>query len=886
MANAAGGDGSTVGPGSRTDALVPDRVREFSRLLERLFEQLLPLPEHELDDALTAALGEVSEFLGTDRGFVLRYDHDAQTTTMTHEWCGPGIPAAIEREQNQPFDLHPQEQARLLRHEINEIRDVALLGDGWEHDRDYLDAEGITAILELPFFLDGRVAGLVGFDCLGGTAPWQPDDIPMLRSVAALTEHVVSRSLPATSRSGSLDGERDVFERSPIAIVVVDADANVTDVNLTAARLLGQAVVRADRVPLRSLFFGEDRRRFDETWEAFRVDVDLDSVSLELQLAGDAAATWVRIDALASRGADGRLHGATIHVWDLSEHRRMSSALTQSETRLRSLVEVLPEAILLADVDGNVEYVNRAAHELRARLRELGPNESDAWPALPEQVLAELQLAIGRARRNRESGVVAAAITHESDAIWLEFTVVPESESTKDTVLVVARETTDEHRHRAALEHQASHDDLTGLPNRVAFLERLRAECLRIGGARSSVAVLFVDLDDFKVINDTLGHSAGDDLLQLAADRLRGRLRGQDVLARFGGDEFTVLVTDVDVSDAVEVAEIVRGTLAEPATVGGRRFDLAASVGIAIADRRVDAADLLRWADAALYEAKADGRDRVVCFDDALRARLADRTALELDLQRAVDAGQIVVHYQPEVDLSSGAVVGVEALVRWDHPERGLLQPDAFIGASETNGSIRAIGRAVLDEACAATRRWIAAGLVDDAFVVRVNVSPVQLEDPSFVAEVAGALDRALLPATQLSLEVTETAVMQNAATAQATLEQLRALGVRLAIDDFGTGYSSLKLLRDLPIEAIKIDRSFVSGLPGNHSDLAIVRSVLNLADLLGLSVTAEGVETSAQRAALLALGCARAQGYHFARPVPELELPALLRAGFGSSGA
>ena len=867
---------------------MPDRVREFSGLLERLFERLLPLPEHELDDALVAALGEVSEFLGTDRGFVLRYDHDAQTTTMTHEWCRLGVPPAIDNEQNQPFDLHPQEQARLLRHEVNEIRDVAELGDGWEHDIEYLRAEGITAIIELPFFLDGRVAGLVGFDCLGGTAPWQVDDIPLLRSVAALTEHVVSRSLPSAARTGARDGERDVFERSPIAIVVVDADASVLDVNFTAARLLGKAVLQEDRLPLRSLFFGDSRRQFDAAWASFRGDRDSDSMSLELELAGDAAATWVRLDALSARADDGSLLGATIHIWDLSEHRRMSSELTQSESRLRSLVEVLPEAILLVDDRWNVEYVNQAALQLRDRLSSLSGAESSDWPAFPEDVLAELQLAIGSARRDGASGVVRAEIPNDADAMWLEFTVVPEpaAGSGEPGVLVVVRETTDEHRHRAALEFQATHDDLTGLPNRVAFLDRLRDECRRIGGARSSVAVLFVDLDDFKVINDTLGHSAGDELLQAAAERLRGRLRGQDLLARFGGDEFTVLVCDVDIAGAREIAEVVRSVLAVPARVGGRQFDLAASVGIAVAERRVDAADLLRWADAALYEAKAAGRDRAVCFDDELRARLVDRTALELDLQRAADERQVVVHYQPEVDLASGAIVGVEALVRWNHPERGLLQPDAFIGAAEANGSIRSIGGAVLAEACAATRRWQDGGFVDDAFVIRVNVSPVQLEDQSFVADVAAVLDGVGLPPSQLSLEVTETAVMRNAAVARATLEELRSLGVRLAIDDFGTGYSSLQLLRELPIEAIKIDRSFVSGLPEDHSDLAIVRTILNLADLLGLSVTAEGVETAAQRAALLALGCASAQGYHFARPVPELEVVTMLRGGFGPPGS
>jgi len=867
---------SPVHGASVAEELVPARVREFTGLVERLFADLIALPDDRLDDGLVDVLGSVSTFIGTDRGFVVRYDHDARTISMTHEWCAPGIPPAFEREQDRPFDDMPQEQARLLRHEINEIRDVAHLPEDWEADAEYLAEEGITAILEFPFLRDGRVAGLVGFDNLTGPATWIDQDLPVLRSVAALVEHAFERG-GSVRTGGDVDRRLEVFERSPIAILVVDSQARIVAANDVASRLVGRDRDALHGVALEELLQRDDAAGFRAEWAELGSGA-LDSCSVEVRLHGGGPSRWCRLDVLADRPDGGELVGGTVHVWDLSDQRLVVDELERTEARFSSLVAALPEGIIQFVPGRPPEFVNQAAIDLRDRLVAAGVADVDGWPDLPEELVARLRESMLRAIDSSSQEVVEFPVSAPGGVIWLECTLIPQPQDGDDPiVLVVLRDTTSGHQHRAELEHQANHDHLTGLPNRVAFLSRLTAACGAVGDLHDSVGLLFVDLDDFKVVNDSLGHDAGDALLGVAARRLRERLGTSATVARFGGDEFTILATDVSESEVLGLAEEVREVLAEPAELDGRRFLLAASVGVVRTDRPADPADLLRWADAALYEAKAAGRDRTVVVDDALRARVADRTALGLELKVAAQTDQLVVHYQPEVDLLGGSIVGAEALVRWQHPVRGLLQPGAFIGLAEDNGAIDGIGREVLYQSCRDAAGWEARGRLADDFVLRVNVSVRQLELVDFPDLVRDVLERTGLSAARLTLEVTETTVMRDAELGLAAVDRLRDLGVRLAIDDFGTGYSSLQLLKRLPIDVVKIDRSFVADLPADPEDRAIVETIVRLTEVLGLGVTAEGVERREQLSTLLELGCRSAQGFLFSRPVPAEAFERLL---------
>jgi len=419
------------------------------------------------------------------------------------------------------------------------------------------------------------------------------------------------------------------------------------------------------------------------------------------------------------------------------------------------------------------------------------------------------------------------------------------------------------------LEYAATHDELTGLPNRFHFLERLARKLDT--SAPGTVAVLFIDIDRFKIINDSLGHSVGDQVLRGMSDRLRAVVRESDVLSRYGGDEFIVMLSDVGTTmDPQEVASRIRTEIAKPLLVDGAHLFVTASIGITVADQvGCTTTELLRDADAAMYRAKARGRDRVELF--APGAQDASLAALRTtsDLRRALERGEIVPFFQPIVQLDNGRTVGFEVLARWRHPERGLLAPDQFLPLAEETGLIGEVGASVLRSAIAKLGQWrTSTPRLTDQFV-SVNVGLRQLLSEDFAALVGEALALGGLPASALWLEVTEATLMSDVQAATAAMRELRNLGLHVVVDDFGTGYSSLTYLRRFPVESIKIDRSFVSGLGIDADDTTIVEAVVRLGHALGLGVVAEGVETPLQLERLRALGCERGQGFLFGRPRP-----------------
>lgn len=433
----------------------------------------------------------------------------------------------------------------------------------------------------------------------------------------------------------------------------------------------------------------------------------------------------------------------------------------------------------------------------------------------------------------------------------------------------------------ARVAHLALHDPLTGLPNRALFQDRLAqalARARRAGGAGEQVAVMLLDLDGFKHVNDALGHATGDRLLQAVALRLRPVLRASDTLARLGGDEFALVQTGVrQPADAAALAAKLLGHLAEPFAVEGHAFHVSASFGVALAPR--DGADgeaLLKAADLALYRAKAEGRGGVRFFEPGMDAQARARRRLEGELRLALERGELVLHYQPQLDLRAGRFTGVEALVRWRHPERGLVPPAEFVPLAEATGLIRPLGTWVLRAACRQAAAWRETGL--PPLTVAVNLSPAQLRDRELPAVVAQALRHLPAAALQLELEITEGVLVESlGGEAGGVLGQLVAGGVELAIDDFGTGYSSLAYLKQLPARSLKIARGFVAGLGADPADAALVRAVVELAHGLGKRVVAEGVETEAQLAFLRGIGCDAAQGFLLARPQPAEAVPGLL---------
>jgi len=464
------------------------------------------------------------------------------------------------------------------------------------------------------------------------------------------------------------------------------------------------------------------------------------------------------------------------------------------------------------------------------------------------------------------------------------------------------------------LAHQAFHDPVTGLPNRALFIDRLTRTVARVRRAPRAAAVLFLDLDRFKVVNDSLGHAKGDELLIEVASRLQGCLRPGDTAARFGGDEFTVLLEDItNTHDAIVVAERIAQAISAPFALGTQEVHISASVGIVTAGRDADSADeLLRKADVAMYRAKQKGRAQYAIFDTQMSAQALERLQMEVDLRRAIKQRQLQLHFQPIVDLQRGRILGTEALVRWNHPTRGLVPPFEFIPLSEEIGMILPISQWVLREACSWTRAWqeqsntdqkvlsnaqtIEAGVLRDPqngaakpvdtaaargtlspITVSVNLSARQFVQPNLAEQVAQVLKETELPASSLVLEITETVVMEDVTATVGQLEALKKLGVQLAVDDFGTGYSSLSYLERFPLDILKIDRAFVNRIGERGERLAIVQAICNLGYALGMRVTAEGLETGAQVSQLRRIGCKAGQGFYFSRPLPADEMTALL---------
>jgi diguanylate cyclase (GGDEF)-like protein/PAS domain S-box-containing protein len=550
---------------------------------------------------------------------------------------------------------------------------------------------------------------------------------------------------------------------------------------------------------------------------------------------------------------------------------------------LLSVVENSSEIVTIVEPDGTLRFANPAwqrvlGYHPEQEIGKMNVLEYVHPEDLPH-VLEEIEKAIS------DGGVTTNGAEYrfrhkDGSWRWVESmgTYLLDDPHVKG-VVVTSRNITERKALEEELEYRAFHDPLTGLPNRQLFLDRLGHALARTQRRRGMrVAVLFMDLDGFKVVNDSLGHETGDRLLVAVCERLKGCLRPEDTLARFGGDEFVVLLEDVEgPEEAARMAQRIIEVLRNRFVLEGRELYARASIGIAMGeDRTKDPEDLLRDADTAMYRAKEEGKGYSV-FDPAMYDRVLDRLEAENGLGRAVEQEQFLLHYQPLVSLQTGEVVAVEALVRWEHPERGLLNPDEFVPMAEESGLVIPMGEQVLRAACLRAKEWQERYPHSPPLIMSVNLSARQLSRPDLAETIEAILKETGLEGSYLTLDVTETIYVRALAGDTATLDRLRELGVSIFIDDFGMGYSSLAYLKRLPADALKIDHSFVKGLGEDVEDTAIVHTIIELAHTLGLEVIAEGVETEEQAALLKEMGCDLAQGYHFARPLPPEDIPAVL---------
>ena len=666
-----------------------------------------------------------------------------------------------------------------------------------------------------------------------------------------------------------------LLDALPDAVMGLDEHGVIEAANARAAVLTGRSV---DDLVGRS-FFGlvadDDRGTVTQRWklgsDADRGDGGTDD--------GTGTSRFLSVFEMVDVAGRPHLTEATLHrsaitegalvviLHDVTDRQQSSVALEQARRRFQQAFHSSPTGMALVRLDDSkIVDANQSLADMLRR-----PLESLVGIGIREITHPDDLRAVASQRARLELGIADTYLLDQrylrsdGEFVWARTRVSITEDDGVALAITHIQDVTDQRRTAERLTHAATHDDLTDLANRDAMVAML-ADLLAVAHI-GQIAVLFVDLDNFKMVNDGLGHAVGDRVLKEIARRLVAAVPVSERVGRFGGDEFVIVLDDS--VDPAQAGEAVRRAVQRPILVDGQELIITASIGFAVNSAGSRAADLLRDADAAMYRAKAGGRDRIAAFAPETRGVLVDGLRTSTELRRGLERGEIVPYFQPIVDLDGGRVVGFEVLVRWLHPDRGLLLPGQFLPLAEEAGLMGELGERMLRDSLAQLARWRAVGLSFARCSLSVNVASQQLVDDSFIDVVDDALGETGIDAGSLWLELTETALMADTTAATRALRGLRGLGLHLAVDDFGTGYSSLTYLKRFPVESIKIDRSFVTGLGLEADDTSIVEAVVHLGHSLGLTVVAEGVETPLQLNRLRELGCDRAQGYLFGRPRP-----------------
>ena len=607
------------------------------------------------------------------------------------------------------------------------------------------------------------------------------------------------------------------------------------------------------------------------------------SESMEYSLQVGAGERCFLASINAVRWADGSFRTVSMLSRDITARKQTERALEENRDFLQSVIDAVPDPMFVVNGDGHRLMLGNDAfcHLIGQPDPGVGKTAADFYSReQADRFWAEddRTLAGGGVRESEDTHIDADGRTHTALVKRTPLTLADGSK----VIVAVIRDITERKGLEAQLTRLAYYDHLSGLPNRALFLDRLGQALARGERQGRAVTMLFLDLDNFKVINDSLGHGVGDRLLAAVADRLRSTLRAGDTAARFGGDEFAVLLEDAsDETHAREAANRIVRSLHTSIAIDTHEISPSFSIGVAVSSSGCESPeDMLRHADLAMYRAKANGKAQYAVFDREMAIDAMDRLTLEAELRTVLERNELRIDYQPIVDLESGRITDMEALVRWQHPRLGLVSPARFIPVAEETGLIVPIGQWVLEQACQRAQIWRATMPGAHDLVMSVNFSTRQFHHAGLIADVARALEKSGLAASGLKVEITESVLMGQKDRAIATTRSLKALGVKLAVDDFGTGYSSLAYLKQFPIDTLKIDRAFIRGIGHDRSDLAIVRSVVALAGSLQLGVTAEGIETVEQLRALRELGCGHGQGYYLARPASADAVTTLLQAG------
>jgi diguanylate cyclase (GGDEF)-like protein/PAS domain S-box-containing protein len=705
-------------------------------------------------------------------------------------------------------------------------------------------------------------------------SPWGEDMVLAVLAPAATAPIATPEPAAADAMLGI--GTTELLDALDGANLVLSPDLRLVGAGSVVERLMGAKPGGLRGLPFTDLLVsGADRRRLDEALAA-AVRGERAAVDATLRRPDDHVSPlrWRLVPLLDAAGQCMAILARGSAVRD----RLPGDRTRHSEPSLSAIIDSVVDGIITLAGDGTIETFSRSAEEIfeYARAEVLGRHVELLLTAGPSAELNVLKLLTDRLVRDGGLRELFAR-RRSGEVIPVEIAVTPLDYDEQRVFILTVRDITVRRQTEETLRNLAYLDALTGLPNRLLFHDRLMQSIERARRSRQMLAVLVVDLDRFKLINDSLGLEKGDQVLRAVADRLNRALRRSDTVARLGGDEFMLLAAAASAEAAAKVAQKVLDTLRPPFSVNGHELTTGASIGIALFPHDGDDADtLIKNADTALSRAKEQGRNHYQFYTNDMNATAFERLMLESRLRKALEQGELVVHYQPQLSFETGRIVGVEALVRWFHPDLGMVPPAEFIPLAEETGLIVPIGEWVLRTACRDGRRWQEMGFAP--LRVAVNLSARQFQQRDLVESVGRVLEETSLPATDLELELTESVIMRDAAESVRRLRELTALGIQLAVDDFGTGYSSLGYLRTFPIRSLKIDRSFIRDIDRDPNGAAIAQAIIALASSLSLKVIAEGVETREQLDMLRGYGCQEMQGYFFCRPLPADELLALLR--------
>jgi diguanylate cyclase (GGDEF)-like protein/PAS domain S-box-containing protein len=840
------------------------------------------LRSSDLAVSLPKVAGEIGSAAGVDRTHIFLIDCKERNGQILqhHLWTVPGL--ATPPEFMNPS--MPMADAGLRSWIPRLERGETIAGHSRDFDpaaRKLFEANGVKSVLSVPVVADGRWCGLIGFDDCRSERDWSAAEIDVIGTLAELVGAAIARNAHLRNLA---DANRIVENSSTILFrIKPQPPFPLTYLSQNSERL-GYRVddLLADPQQWWRLIAPEDLPRLTEQIGEIASGAR-ETRETEFRIRkSDGSFAWFTGCGNTIRDAEGRLTAIEGLLTDITERKRAETERAFAHILLTTTLENSPDAILVVDAANRIIVSNRHFAELWKLPRALVEAGNDE-PVL-EAVTAQVKEESGYLARVKYLYQHPEIQSHEEIELADRRVIDRHSGSLYDPQhkylgrVWFFRDITEKKLAEEEITRLARTDSLTGLPNRAAFRERLGLEFARARRGGAPFAVHYLDLDHFKDVNDTLGHPVGDRLLCAVAERLAASIRETDMVARFGGDEFAVLQDNVGSPAAIERLAVKIGeVVSAPYDLGGNRISTSASIGIV--PYRADIPDIdamMMKADLALYRAKSDGRNVFHVYVDALDDETRERVAIGEELRHAVERNELELYYQPQVDMASGAIVGLEALLRWNHPKRGQLAPEVFVPIAETTGSIVAIGDWVIGEACRQIARW--REVPGKPPLVAVNLSGVQFKLVAHLDQIViENLTRHRLPPDCLELELTESVLLETTQRHGKALERLRQVGVRLAIDDFGTGYSSLDYLRAFHVSRLKIDRRFIDDVIGNADDRAITRATIGLAHALGIEVVAEGVETAAQRDFLLEAGCRLAQGFLFGKPMPAAKATALL---------